>query len=172
VLIDSPRFNAPLRERLEQLGGVAWMLLTHIDDVGDHARFAERFGCQRVIHAADADGDTRSVEVVLEGDEPRELDRDLLAIPTPGHTRGSTCFLFANQYLFTGDHLAWSPSRGHVYAFRSACWFDWSVQTASMERLARHDFTWILPGHGRRAHFELPQMREQMQRCIEWMKRR
>jgi glyoxylase-like metal-dependent hydrolase (beta-lactamase superfamily II) len=80
------------------------------------------------------------------------------------------CLCYRERYLFTGDHLAWSPEREHVYAFRSAVWYDWRTQIASMERLARLRFEWILPGHGRRCHFPEAEMRDQMRRCIEWMK--
>jgi len=36
VLVDSPRFAAPLAERIGALGGVRFMFLSHIDDVGPH----------------------------------------------------------------------------------------------------------------------------------------
>ncbi len=72
-------------------------------------------------------------------------------IPTPGHTRGSTVFLLEDTYLFTGDSLAWSHDRDDLTAFRTACWYSWSVQTESLARLAdRHRFAWVLPGHGAR----------------------
>src|SRR5574342_371172 len=50
VLVDSPRFTMPLVRRLEDLGGVSRMFLTHRDDVADHRRFREHFGCERVMH--------------------------------------------------------------------------------------------------------------------------
>ena len=170
VLVDSPRFTAPLVERLEALGGVATMFLTHGDDVADHARFAERFGCARVMHAGDADEGTRAVETKIEGVEVRELDPEIRLIPVPGHTRGSTCLLYRGVHLFSGDHVAWSPRRGHVYAFRDACWYDWDVQIESMERLARERFESILPGHGRRCRFDAARMAREMRRCVEWMR--
>ena len=154
--------------RLEALGGVATMFLTHVDDVADHARFREHFGCRRVMHADDARG--IDVELTIEGEAAVRLDDELLMIPVPGHTRGSMCLCYRDTYLFSGDHVAWSETRGHVYAFKSACWFDWDAQIRSMERLARHAFEWILPGHGRRCRFECEEMRGQMKRCIEWMR--
>jgi glyoxylase-like metal-dependent hydrolase (beta-lactamase superfamily II)/ferredoxin len=172
ILVDSPRFSSGLVKRLEQLGGVATMFLTHCDDVADHRRFAEHFACSRVIHRDDLGHGTRHVEVVIEGTEPRALDDGVLVIPTPGHTAGSTCLLIDERYLFTGDHLAFSPVRAHLYAFRDACWFDWHTQIESMRRLAEHDFEWVLPGHGRRAHFTREQMRVEMQRCVTWMQAR
>jgi glyoxylase-like metal-dependent hydrolase (beta-lactamase superfamily II) len=81
-------------------------------------------------------------------------------------------FLCDETYLFTGDHLAWSESRGHLYAFRSACWYSWKEQTASMERLLDYRFEWVLPGHGRPIHLPASRMRESLERCIAWMKAR
>lgn len=168
VLVDSPRWNRALVGRLEELGGVRTLFLTHVDDVAEHARFAAHFGCERVMHAADA---VPGVERRIEGDEPVALDPELRVIPTPGHTAGSACLLYRDTFLFSGDHLAWSESRGHLYAFRSATWFDWDVQVRSMQRLARERFEWVLPGHGRRARVPAAEMGAAMARCVEWMKR-
>ena len=172
VLVDSPRFTAPLVERLEELGGVTWMVLTHQDDVADHARFAERFGCRRVIHADDVGVETREVELQIEGQEAVDLDRELRVVPVPGHTEGSMCLVDRGRYLFSGDHVAWSETRGQVIAFRDACWYDWTQQIESMERLREERFEWILPGHGRRCRFEPEEMRRELERCIAWMRSR
>lgn len=171
VLVDSPRFARPLVRRLEELGGVATLFLTHADDVADHERFRAHFGCERVLHAGDARGPLARVEHVVEGDRPLALAEDLLVVPTPGHTRGSACLLYRERFLFSGDHVAWSERLGHVYAFRSACWYDWDVQTDAMRRLAQHRFAWILPGHGRRCHFPPERMREEVLRAAAWMER-
>jgi len=169
VLVDSPRFAKPLVRRIEELGGVSLLFLTHKDDVADHARWAEHFGATRVLHRADATPGTARVERWIDGIEPVPLDDELRVVPTPGHTEGSACLLYRERFLFSGDHVAYSPTRGHVYAFRSACWYDWGVQRASMERLAGHDFEWILPGHGRRCRFPADRMRAEMERCVAWM---
>jgi glyoxylase-like metal-dependent hydrolase (beta-lactamase superfamily II)/ferredoxin len=170
LLIDSPRYHEGLARRIEERGGARWMLLTHQDDVADHARYAARLGSARVIHGADAAALGEPAELELRGDEPLSIAPGVLAIPTPGHTRGSACFLVDGRALFTGDHLAWSPGRGHLYAFRDACWFDWGVQTRSMERLLEHDFEWVLPGHGRQARFPAERMRRELERCVAWMR--
>ena len=49
LLIDSPRFASQLAHRLEELGGVSTMFLTHRDDVADHEKFREHFGCERIV---------------------------------------------------------------------------------------------------------------------------
>jgi glyoxylase-like metal-dependent hydrolase (beta-lactamase superfamily II) len=111
------------------------------------------------------------MELQPTGRDPVELEPDLLMIPTPGHTRGHAVFLYKNKYLFTGDHLAWSESRGHLYAFRSACWYSWPEQIVSMTRLLDYQFEWVLPGHGRPVSLPAAEMRESLQRCIEWMEK-
>jgi glyoxylase-like metal-dependent hydrolase (beta-lactamase superfamily II)/ferredoxin len=171
VLIDSPRFAEPLAKNLERMGGVQRMLLTHRDDVADHEKFRNRFSCERVLHRDDIGGSTASVEVQPTGIDPIALDDDLLMIPTPGHTRGHAVFLDRERFLFTGDHLAWSETRGHLFAFRNACWYSWPEQIRSMERLLDHRFEWVLPGHGRPVHLPPETMRESLLRCIDWMRR-
>lgn len=168
VMVDSPRFAAPLVKRIRELGGIRWLYLTHRDDVADHAKWAAEFGAQRIIHADDARG--LEAEIRLKGSDSYELGPDLTVIPTPGHTRGHTVLHYADKFLFTGDHLAYSTTRGHLYAFRSACWYDWDVQIKSMERLAGLTFEHVLPGHGRPLSAPAAEMSRQMARCIAWMR--
>lgn len=148
VLVDSPRYTRHLVDRIAELGGVTTMFLSHRDDVADHERFRARFACERVMHARDAGH--LGVERTLDGDAPVALAGDLLAVPTPGHTRGSMCLLYAKRFLFTGDHLWREESAERLEASRSVCWYSWSEQRRSMQRLLEHDFVWVLPGHGRR----------------------
>ncbi len=65
VLVDSPRAAKPLLDRLAEGGGVALMFLSHRDDVADHAKIRERFGCERVMHRDDASA-APGVERVVE----------------------------------------------------------------------------------------------------------
>jgi glyoxylase-like metal-dependent hydrolase (beta-lactamase superfamily II)/ferredoxin len=148
VLVDSPRFARPLLKRLRELGGVRWMFLTHRDDVADHERWRAELGCERVLHARDVTAGTRGVEVKVEGDAPARLADDLVVVPVPGHTAGSSALLVRDELLFTGDHV-WADAAGHLEASRAVCWWDWSAQIRSMRRLAELEFEWVLPGHGR-----------------------
>ena len=173
VLVDSPRAAGPLLSALEARGGVATMFLTHRDDVADHAAFRKRFGCVRVLHEDDVTASTRDVERRIGGFEPMSLAEDLIAIPTPGHTRGHAVLLYRERFLFSGDHLAWSRRRGHLVAFRDANWYSWPETIRSMERLLDYSFEWVLPGHGERYRAESSAaMRRQLERCIAWMKER
>jgi glyoxylase-like metal-dependent hydrolase (beta-lactamase superfamily II)/ferredoxin len=148
VLVDSPRASAPLDRRLEAWGGVRTMVLSHRDDIADHAAFARRFGCERVMHAADAGA--LPVERRITGFDPVVLDEELTIIPVPGHTRGSVALLYRDKFLFTGDHLWWDEDDGRLDMGRDVCWYSWTDQLRSLERLRDFRFQWVLPGHGRR----------------------
>ena len=168
ILIDSPRFATQLTKRMAALGGISRMLLTHKDDIADHELFKERFDCVRIMHADD--GARRlGIEQVLELQQPIELDHDLVAIPTPGHTRGHVVYLYRGKFLFTGDHLAWSPNRNTLTAFRSATWYSWGEQIESMKKLLDYDFEWVLPGHGDMHYDNVETMRRHLSSCIAWM---
>ena len=168
ILIDSPRFTSSLAQRINELGGISMMFLTHRDDVADHQKFHEHFGCDRVIHRRE--GRVVPAEHVLEGRAPVSLGEDLTAVPTPGHTRGHTVLHYKDKFLFTGDHLAWSPRHEQLIAFRERNWYSWSETTKSMADLTGYRFEWVLPGHGRRANFQADIMSRKMAECVEWMK--
>jgi len=170
TLVDSPRFANPLVKNIEMLGGVDRMLLTHQDDVADHEKFHERFGSERVLHRDDIRSRTASVEVQPKGLDPLRVNDDFLMIPTPGHTKGHSVFLYREKFLFTGDHLAWDPEDERLIAFRNACWYSWSEQTTSMARLLDYRFEWVLPGHGRPVHLPAARMHHELERCVAWMR--
>lgn len=147
VMVDSPRFHSALVRRIEALGGLDTLVLSHRDDVADHDRWAAHFGCRRWIHAADAEAAPQA-ERQLQGLDPLDLAEDLRLIPTPGHTAGSMVLLHAGQILFSGDHLWWSEPLQAVVASRRYCWWNWPQQLQSVARLQELDVRWLLPGHG------------------------
>lgn len=147
VLVDSPRFAKVLVDRIAALGGVRFLVLTHQDDVADHAKLRERFGCERVIHRADVRSTTHDCERIIDGDT--DLADDLRLIHVPGHTRGSIVLLHGT-ILFSGDHVWGTHDQTGLAARRDVCWYSWSEQLRSIAKLADHHFTHVLPGHGRR----------------------
>jgi glyoxylase-like metal-dependent hydrolase (beta-lactamase superfamily II)/ferredoxin len=168
VLIDSPRFTPPLVKSIEELGGVKYMYLTHRDDIADHQKFHDRFGCTRVIHQDDVNNDTQVVEEKLTGIETIQWLPDLQIIPVPGHSKGHTALLYRNEFLFTGDHLAYSEELQHLYAWPEVCWYSWPVQLTSLQKLTQYQFSWVLPGHGRRFHAPPTEMQESLAQCLTW----
>ena len=151
VLVDSPRFTRRLAGPIEALGGIDHVLLTHRDDVADAVKWAARFGARVWIHEDDADAAPFATDV-LTGAEPTEIRPGLVAVPAPGHTRGSVVFALEDRFLFTGDSLFWDRDDGDLAAHRGATWYSWSVQARSLARLAGVcRFEWVLAGHGDRA---------------------
>lgn len=169
ILVDSPRFTPALVKRLEKMGDIRYMYLTHRDDIADHKKFRDHFRCDRILHSDDITPKTSDVEIQLTGHDAIALSPDLVIIPVPGHTKGHTILLYQQKFLFTGDHLAWSDHLHQLYAFDDLCWYSWSELLNSMRRLATYRFEWVLPGHGRRYHADAQTMGQQMQKCISWM---
>ncbi|QEL18671.1 MBL fold metallo-hydrolase [Limnoglobus roseus] len=168
-LIDSPKFIAPLVKRLEELGGVAHVFLTHRDDVADADRFADHFHARRIIHRKELTSQPNA-EVVLDGDGPWELAPGFLAISTPGHTQGHCVLLFRDRFLFAGDHLDWDRDERHLAAMERYCWHSWPEQVESVSRLADYRFEWVLPGHSQTVHLPEAEMRDQIRRLTKKMR--
>lgn len=161
-MVDSPRFSPVLAKNLRRLVAstgappLTYMFLTHKDDVSDHARWAEALGVRRVIHEMEvtASQGTAACEEILSGEGPWTLPGcDIKVIWTPGHTRGSLCFLdSAKGVLFSGDHLALAATTAGGRAlggFRRYTGHSWEVQIESVAALASEPWTLLLPGHGR-----------------------
>jgi len=168
-LIDSPKFVVPLVRRLEALGGIAHIFLTHRDDVADAERYARHFGSRRIIHRDELSSQP-GAEMVLDGAGPWQLAPGFLAIATPGHTRGHCVLLVQDRFLFTGDHLDWDRDAKRLSASEDYCWYSWPLQAESMERLAEYRFNWVLPGHGQRVHLQAETMREEMRKLVLFMR--
>jgi glyoxylase-like metal-dependent hydrolase (beta-lactamase superfamily II)/ferredoxin len=169
VLVDSPRFAKPLADRIGKLGGIRFLFLTHRDDVADHDQWVARFHAERIMHADDAGRLRSRIEHLIQGTEAVSFDQEFTLIPTPGHTRGHMVLLY-KQFLFTGDHLWWSDNYHSLHASPGVCWYSWSEQTRSMERLLDYRFEWVLPGHGRRAHADSHEMHGQIEIALARMK--
>ncbi|HEX4129008.1 MAG TPA: MBL fold metallo-hydrolase [Pirellulales bacterium] len=170
-LIDAPKYLPRLVRRLEALGGIANIFLTHRDDVADAARYARHFGSHRFIHRAEL-ASQPDAEAVFDGPEPIELAPGFAAIPTPGHTAGHTCLLVENRWLFTGDHLDFDRDRQRLYASYDYCWHSWPQQIESIEKLAEFDFEWVLPGHGQRVQLPADEMKRQLHELAGRMRQR
>jgi len=172
VMVDAPRWDRHLVTWIEAAGGLDLILLTHRDDVADTARYAERFGAEVFIGAADGDAYDGVSRHLVDLAQPAPLatlledspgattaGERIRVLPTPGHTEGSLCYLLDGRYLFTGDHIAFSRLTGRPYAFRNHCWYDWGRLLASVRLLLDTPFEWILPAHGRYGHQAWARMR-------------
>jgi glyoxylase-like metal-dependent hydrolase (beta-lactamase superfamily II)/ferredoxin len=168
-LIVSPRSVTHLMRRIEQMGGIRYIFLTHRDDVAEAAGFARRFGATRIIHREDLSAQP-DAELVIEGTNPVHILPDFKIIPTPGHSPGHCVLLFKGRYLFTGDHLWWSAASRILDAWRLGAWHSWEEQTDSMRRLLDETFEWVLPGHGGRISLPAQEMRQAVATLVERMR--
>ncbi|QRN93991.1 MBL fold metallo-hydrolase [Archangium violaceum] len=170
-LVDSPRFVPPLVKRFESLGGVQDILLTHRDDVADADRYAAHFGARVWIHEEDRHAAPYATSLVR-GQEPATIREGLVALPVPGHTRGSMMFLLEDRYLFTGDSLYWSRENQRLSAFQRQCWYSWEKQAESLARLVDSvRFEWVLAGHGGRHHAPHEVLRASLSALVERMRK-
>ena len=169
VLVDSPRFTEALVAPIEAMGGIQHIALTHRDDVADARRWADRFGARTWIHEGDRSAANWATDVFR---DECEIQPGFVAVPVPGHTKGSAVFVVDERWLFTGDSLAWSHEREDLVAFRSACWYSWREQADSLERLAqRHRFAAVLPGHGARHLGDADDLHQRLVGLVDRMRR-
>ncbi|HEY5037867.1 MAG TPA: MBL fold metallo-hydrolase [bacterium] len=168
-LIDSPKYLPYLVRFFEKAGGIAYIFLTHSDDVAEASKYAERFKARRIIHEQDQ-GAQPGVEVLIKGFDIVEPGENFKIIPTPGHTEGHCVLLYRDKFLFTGDHLWWRRKRKQLGASQGVAWYSWRKQTESMEKLLRFDFEWVLPGHGQRVNLPPFEMRKELDALVNRMK--
>lgn len=173
ILIDSPRFTKSLVDKLDEMGGIKYMFLTHKDDVADHQKFHEYFGCKRIIHLDEICESIPKAEIIIDVHHPARLDENsedrLIIIPSPGHTKGHMLLLYNKKFLFTGDHLSYSKQLNRLKASKEYCWYSWDKQIESMGKLVDYDYEWVLPGHGRRIKANKFALKEHIELCVEWM---
>ncbi len=169
AMVDSPRWTKMVVDQLEAWGGLSDIVLTHRDDVADADRYAAHFGARVWIHAADRAAAPYADNILVD-EEPTAIDDDLLAIPVPGHTRGSVVYLFDRRCLFTGDSLAWSFERNDLTAFRTYCW-SWRAQTQSLRRLRDYEFEAVFAGHGGSRILPADEMKARLKALVDRMER-
>lgn len=168
LLVDSPRYTNKLAEPFDERGGISAILLTHRDDVADAAKWADRYQAAVYIHADDADAAPYATELIA-GLDASEILPDVVAIPVPGHTKGSVVYRVGTA-LFTGDSLYWNTDTNDLDAFEHACWYSWSAQKESLARLGQYDFERVFAGHGAWSpRLERAEMRERLMGLVARM---
>lgn len=168
ILVDSPRFNAKLIRNIEKMGGLAYIYLTHQDDIADYEKFQKHFGARVIYHEDDFNDKITSADITLKTNAVYELDEDIKIIPQSGHTKGHTVLLYQDYYLFSGDDLAYNPEQKYLYAFKNYCWYDWDTQLNSLERLLDFEFSYLLPGHGGGIKGDGQTMHTMLQECLDY----
>lgn len=161
LMVDSPRFTRRLAASVDDLGGVAHVLLTHRDDVADYDRWAERYDARVWIGEADADAAPLATDLTA-GNGSTHISPGVLSIPAPGHTRGHVAYHIDDSLLFTGDTLHWNQRRVELDVFPDQTFHSWEVLAETMDLLAALNVEWVFPGHGMWHHTDAAEWARQM----------
>ena len=132
--------------RVEELGGVARHYLGHEHEAAyGHAEVAAQFGAPLFCH--ESERATVSETCPVEGTfaERHRLDDDFEVIPIPGHTSGSTAFLWntgQHRCLFSADTVYIRDGEWIAALLGSS---DRQAYIASLELVRELDFDVLLP---------------------------
>lgn len=169
-LVDSPRFIPDLVKTFESYGGIAYIFISHKDDIGNSAQYAKHFNAKRIINKYDLKSSIADAEIILDGIEDLEIDKARI-IHTPGHTKGSQVLLWDKKYLFTGDHYAYRRKIKAFGSFNTACWYSWKEQISSVEKMKKFtNVEFIYPGHGRMGKIPKGDFSSIVEKSVLWMK--
>lgn len=119
----------------------------HADHLSRARNLAERAGA--ILHLPTQERVTFPFQPVQDNDEFTIGAARLVALPTPGHTGESTCYLLDNQALFTGDTLfLTSVGRPDLEATAEESRQRAGLLYHSLQRLLTlSPDTLVLPGH-------------------------
>jgi glyoxylase-like metal-dependent hydrolase (beta-lactamase superfamily II) len=127
---------------IEELGGVERQYLNHWHE----ATFAtDRVPVPLFVHDADRDQAAQSTSVGGTFTDRHSLDGDFEIIPTPGHTRGATAFLWDSgqrRLLFTSDTIYLSKGEWVAAVLDSS---DRAAYIESLGLIRTLDFDVLVP---------------------------
>lgn len=146
LLIYSSAALADEGAAIERLGGLARHYLGHGHEakVG-HAEAAARFEAPLFCHEGDRAEVSKTCKLAQSFSERHRLDEDFEVIPIPGHTPGSTAYLWDNgqhRCLFTADSLYVREGEWVAAVLGSS---DRDAYIASLESLSELDFDVLVP---------------------------
>lgn len=133
---------------IEELGGVSRVLLTDIHFAGKwHGAICKQFGATFVCHDSDkAKAKAKCGVGRIEALGARtQLEKDVLAIHTPGHADGGLCYFWSDDKenaLFTGDFLAHTPDGWSVFCGKAKR----KVMAQSLQTVGALPVTLLCPG--------------------------
>jgi len=97
-------------DKIEQLGGISYQLLTHRDEVGRSlGRIKERFSSKLGIGKLEVAYAEKHSIIDIAFDTIDSQFEDIQVFFTPGHSDGSICYYYTSphgmSYLFSGDTI-------------------------------------------------------------------
>jgi len=145
LVVDAP---AEANTIIAELSGTTpkYVLLTHnhLDHVGALSELRNKLKVPLGCHTLDSSGVASPPEMPLKGGERLALGKlELTVIHTPGHTRGSLCFLLG-RHLVSGDTI-FPGGPGNT---RSSADFKEILRSLKDRIFVLPDETIVYPGHG------------------------
>jgi hypothetical protein len=132
---------------VNELGGLSRQYLNHRHEASPACDWvATTFGAPLHCHENERRSVSESCNVDETFSERHVLDDDFEVIPTPGHTRGATAFLWDSQEhrcLFTGDTILFNGGEWVAAVLDGVS--DRERYIASLELLRSLDFDLIVP---------------------------
>mgnify|MGYP002655920986 FL=1 len=127
---------------IRALGGAERVLMNHEhESLGGQTHFDAPY----YIHQDDKEAVTDTLQVAGTFKDREQLYDDLEVIPAPGHTPGTTLYLWDNgehRYLFTGDFLCYEGDEWRTVVLPSS---DREQSIKSLEMIRDLDFDALVP---------------------------
>ncbi|PNZ70688.1 MBL fold metallo-hydrolase [Staphylococcus croceilyticus] len=141
IIYHSPSLEKA-QDDIKALGGATRVLITHEhESLGGKTDIDLPFW----IHEKDAKAMSETVDIAGQFTKREMLADDIEVIPTPGHTPGTTMYLWDNgehRYLFTGDFICVDNGEWRTVVLSSS---DREASIKSLEIIRDLDFDAIVP---------------------------
>lgn len=141
VIFHSGRIDE-VADDIRALGGAERVLMNHEhESLGGQTHFDAPY----YIHQDDKEAVTDTLQVAGTFKDREQLYDDLEVIPAPGHTPGTTLYLWDNgehRYLFTGDFLCYEGDEWRTVVLPSS---DIEQSIKSLEMIRDLDFDALVP---------------------------
>ena len=131
---------------IDGIGGVHTIYLNHRDECSPAlTQIQDAYGSEIVAHELEESFVKPYAKLARPVRQLENIEEDVLAIPTPGHCPGSTCFLLEHQgekLLFTGDTFYPNSGKWRVAISEE----NRAQMIESLKLLKNYDANWVIPG--------------------------
>lgn len=154
---------------VQNLGGIHRQYLSHMDEAAKSCDWvAKAYGSRLVCHKREQVAVTKKCTVHETFPQDFKLEPDFQAIHTPGHSPGSTCYLWESsgrRYLFTGDTIILRNGLWEVVLVDGRGTVEELLQ--SLKRISDLDFDVLVPSASMGEHSYVPVTPEEKHRQID-----
>lgn len=121
----------------------------HADHISGGLKLAEQTGATYYISSGEAEGTELTFEALEQHKKISfgQIEVEVLAIPTPGHTPGSTSFLINKQFLLSGDTIFVGGLGRPDLGGKAKEWAEDLYDTVFNKLNELSEDTFVLPAH-------------------------